>query len=56
VLADETRVLCELFAEPDVDCAVTRATRRIALVSVAVPNVPGIFVEEALWIASDILS
>ena len=56
VLADEAQVLGELFAEPGPEFAVTRATRRIALVSVAVPNVPGIFVEEALWIASDILS
>lgn len=56
VLADEAGALGELFAEPDAEFAVTRATRRIALVSVAVPNVPGIFVEEALWIASDILS
>jgi DNA/RNA-binding domain of Phe-tRNA-synthetase-like protein len=56
VLADEAQPLCELFAEPGEEVGVTRATRRIALVSVAVPNVPGIFVEEALWIASDILS
>jgi hypothetical protein len=34
---------------------VTRETRRIALVAVAVPNVPDLFVEEALWTAWDIL-
>jgi DNA/RNA-binding domain of Phe-tRNA-synthetase-like protein len=56
VLSDEVGPLCDLFAEPEPEFAVTRGTRRIALVSVAVPGVPGIFVEEALWIASDILS
>ena len=56
VLADGSGPVGELFGEPDAEFAVTRETRRIALVSVAVPNVPGIFVEEALWICSDILS
>ena len=33
----------------------TARTRRLALVAVAVPNVADVFVEEALWIAWDIL-
>jgi hypothetical protein len=36
--------------------AVTRGTRRVALAAVAVPNVPDLFVQEALWTAWDILA
>jgi DNA/RNA-binding domain of Phe-tRNA-synthetase-like protein len=55
VLADEEGPLAVLFGEPTGRAAVTRDTRRIALVAVAVPNVADFFVEEALWIAWDIL-
>jgi DNA/RNA-binding domain of Phe-tRNA-synthetase-like protein len=55
VLADEEGPLAALFGEPHERAAVTPRTRRIALVAVAVPNVPDVFVEEALWIAWDIL-
>ena len=55
VLADETGVLAPLFGEPAERAAVTRRTRRLALVAVAVPNVADVFVEEALWTAWDIL-
>jgi DNA/RNA-binding domain of Phe-tRNA-synthetase-like protein len=55
VLADEEGPLAVLFGEPGDRAAVTRATRRIALVAVAVPNVADVFVEEALWTAWDIL-
>jgi DNA/RNA-binding domain of Phe-tRNA-synthetase-like protein len=55
VLADEEGVLGALFGEAAERVAVTRRTRRIALVAVAVPNVPHVFVEEALWTAWDIL-
>jgi DNA/RNA-binding domain of Phe-tRNA-synthetase-like protein len=54
VIADDEGTLAVLFGEP-VRAAVDRGTRRLALVAVAVPNVPDVFVEEALWIAWDIL-
>jgi DNA/RNA-binding domain of Phe-tRNA-synthetase-like protein len=55
VLADEDGPLAVLFGEGTGRAAVARDTRRIALVAVAVPNVADVFVEEALWIAWDIL-
>ena len=55
VLADEEGPLAALFGDPAERAAVTKATRRIALVAVAVPHVPDVFVEEALWTAWDIL-
>jgi DNA/RNA-binding domain of Phe-tRNA-synthetase-like protein len=55
VIADEAGDVAVLFAPPAPRAAVTRATRRIALVAVAVPNVSDLSVEEALWIAWDIL-
>jgi DNA/RNA-binding domain of Phe-tRNA-synthetase-like protein len=56
VLADADGPLTVLFApDPPARAAVTRETRRIALVAVAVPNVADLFVEEALWTAWEIL-
>jgi DNA/RNA-binding domain of Phe-tRNA-synthetase-like protein len=55
VLADEQGPLGPLFGDPAARAAVTRDTRRIALVAVAVPNVADVFVEEALWTAWGIL-
>jgi DNA/RNA-binding domain of Phe-tRNA-synthetase-like protein len=55
VPADEAGPLGALFGAAAERAAVTRRTRRIALVAVAVPNVPDVFVEEALWTAWDIL-
>jgi DNA/RNA-binding domain of Phe-tRNA-synthetase-like protein len=55
VVADDDGPLAVLFGEPDERAAVNRTTRRIALVAIAVPNVPDLFVEEALWTAWDIL-
>jgi DNA/RNA-binding domain of Phe-tRNA-synthetase-like protein len=55
VLADEHGPLGELFGDPADRAAIARDTSRIALVAVAVPNVADVFVEEALWIAWDIL-
>jgi DNA/RNA-binding domain of Phe-tRNA-synthetase-like protein len=54
-LADETGPLGVLFGEPSGRAAISRDTRRVALVAVAVPNVPAVYVEEALWTAWDIL-
>jgi DNA/RNA-binding domain of Phe-tRNA-synthetase-like protein len=52
VLADASRALAVLFEDPE---APTRATRRLALISVVVPHVPALFAEEALWIAGEAL-
>jgi DNA/RNA-binding domain of Phe-tRNA-synthetase-like protein len=56
VLADRARALAVLFEAPAAPWAPGRETERIALVSVVVPNVPALFAEEALWIASDALA
>jgi DNA/RNA-binding domain of Phe-tRNA-synthetase-like protein len=56
VIADETGAVAVLFENPAAGVNVVRATRRIALVAVAVPNVPDLFVQEALWTAWDILA
>ena len=55
ILADEAGPVATLFGDPLPRAAVTRDTRRIALVAVAVPNVPEVFVDEALWTAWDVL-
>jgi DNA/RNA-binding domain of Phe-tRNA-synthetase-like protein len=55
VLADAAGPLAVLFGDPAGRAAVTRETRRIALVAVAVPHVADLFVEEALWTAWEIL-
>jgi DNA/RNA-binding domain of Phe-tRNA-synthetase-like protein len=54
VLADEHGPLAALFGEPE-RAAPTKATRRLALVAIAVPGVADLFVHEALWTAWDIL-
>jgi DNA/RNA-binding domain of Phe-tRNA-synthetase-like protein len=55
LLADEEQPLAVLFDDPAPEFAPGRETSRIALVTVAVPGVPALFVEEALWIAADAL-
>ncbi len=55
VIADEEGAVAVLFQNPDPRAAVSRRTRRLTLVAVAVPNVPELFVQEALWTAWDIL-
>ena len=54
VLADDGGRLAPLFGEPE-RCGVSKTTRRLALVAIAVPGVADLFVHEALWIAWDIL-
>ena len=44
-----------LFWEPE-RAAPSKATRRLALVAVGVPNVADVYVHEALWTAADILA
>jgi DNA/RNA-binding domain of Phe-tRNA-synthetase-like protein len=55
VLADADRALAVLFTAPAAPWAPGRDTRRIALVTVVVPNVPALFADEALWIAAGAL-
>jgi DNA/RNA-binding domain of Phe-tRNA-synthetase-like protein len=56
VIADDDGPVADLFGDAvAARVAVSRATRRVALVAVAVPHVPHLFVEEALWIAWEIL-
>jgi DNA/RNA-binding domain of Phe-tRNA-synthetase-like protein len=55
VIADEAGPVALLFHAPASRAAITKATRRIALVAVAVPNVPDLSVHEALWTAWDIM-
>jgi DNA/RNA-binding domain of Phe-tRNA-synthetase-like protein len=55
VIADDDGPVAVLFGEPVERAAVTRDARRLALVVVAVPNVPDVFVQEALWTAWEIL-
>jgi len=56
VIADEAGPLAVLFEEPGPRAAPAKDTTRLALVAVAVPNVPHLFVEEALWTAWEILA
>ena len=56
VLADEIRPLALLFGALASGRGVSPSTRRTALVVVGVAGVPEIAVEEALWIASEIVA
>jgi DNA/RNA-binding domain of Phe-tRNA-synthetase-like protein len=55
VVADERGPVAVLFDDPAPGCGVTRAARSLALFSIAVPGVPPIHVEEALWTVWDIV-
>jgi hypothetical protein len=55
VLADAAGPIAVLFREPGAAHAPTKATRRLALVSVVVPGVRALYAEEALWIAGEAL-
>jgi DNA/RNA-binding domain of Phe-tRNA-synthetase-like protein len=54
VLADDGGRLGALFGEPERG-VVSKTTRQLALVAIAVPGVADLFVHEALWTAWDIL-
>jgi DNA/RNA-binding domain of Phe-tRNA-synthetase-like protein len=56
VVADEERPLAVLFGDVAPDAGVTQRTREMVLFSVAVPGVPPIHVEEALWTVWDIVA
>jgi len=55
VVADEAGALAVVFRQVAPGVGVTPATRSLVLFSVAVPGVPPIHVEEALWIVADTL-
>jgi hypothetical protein len=55
VLADAAGPVAMLFGAPGGAHAPSRATRRLALVTVVVPGVPALYAEEALWIAGEAL-
>jgi len=56
VVAGAGRPLMELFGAMTAGAGVTERTREMVLFSVAVPGVPPIHVEEALWTVWDIVS
>jgi DNA/RNA-binding domain of Phe-tRNA-synthetase-like protein len=56
VIADEDRSLAVLFADMAESRGVTPSTTRMLLASIQVKGVPRVSVEEALWIASEVLS
>jgi DNA/RNA-binding domain of Phe-tRNA-synthetase-like protein len=55
VVADSDNPVAVLFGDVAPGAGVTRETARIALFSVQVAGVPAMYVEEALWTATDIL-
>jgi hypothetical protein len=55
VVADARRVHALLFGDVASEHGVSRRTERIALFSVGVQGVPAIHVEEALWMAAEVL-
>ena len=56
VVADERRPVAVLFGDLAAGAGVTERTREMVLFSVAVPGVPPIHVEEALWTVWDIVA
>jgi DNA/RNA-binding domain of Phe-tRNA-synthetase-like protein len=56
VVADARRPVAVLFGDVTPDAGVTEHTREMVLFSVAVPGVPPIHVEEALWTVWDIVA
>jgi DNA/RNA-binding domain of Phe-tRNA-synthetase-like protein len=56
VVADDAGPVAVLFGDPAPGCGVTERARELVIFSVAVPGVPPIHVEEALWTVWDIVS
>lgn len=56
VVTDGAGVVAPLFGEVDPERAVTKETQAVTLFAVQVPSVPAIHVEEALWLAQEILA
>ena len=55
VVADSVRLHGTLFGEPERGHAPRRGTRRMVLFAVGVEGVPAIHLEEALWMAREVL-
>jgi DNA/RNA-binding domain of Phe-tRNA-synthetase-like protein len=55
VVADSANVHATLFGQPAPGCVPGPRTERIVLFAVGVDGVPAIHVEEALWVARDVL-
>lgn len=55
IVADAECVHATLFAEPELGCVPGPRTRRMVLFAIAVEGVPAIHVEEALWVAAEVL-
>jgi hypothetical protein len=55
VIADEARPLALLFGAVAAGRGVSPRTTRTVLVAIQVQGVPDVAVEEALWLASDVL-
>ena len=55
VVADDSRVHATLFGDPRAGHEPGPGERRVVLYAVAVDGVPAIHVEEALWVATDML-
>jgi DNA/RNA-binding domain of Phe-tRNA-synthetase-like protein len=55
-VADAAGRVADLFAAPEGERAVSRATRRLLLYCIQAPDVPELAVEEALWLAWDLLT
>ncbi len=56
LVTDHTTVHGQLFADPDQRYTVSASTQRVALFTIAVPGVPAIHVEEALWMCVELLN
>ena len=56
VIADRRQAVAVLFADMDSACGVTPQTSRMLLCAVQVAGVPDISVEEALWVATEIVT
>jgi DNA/RNA-binding domain of Phe-tRNA-synthetase-like protein len=56
VVADQRQAVAVLFADMDPACGVTPQTQRMLLCAIQVAGVPDIAVEEALWVAAEIVT
>ena len=56
VIADRRQAVAVLFADMDPACGVTPQTQRMLLCAIQVAGVPDIAVEEALWVAAEIVT
>jgi hypothetical protein len=55
VVADPSRPVAVVLGDVAADAGVTRHTERMVLCALSVKGVPRISVEEALWIAAEVL-